>query len=178
VNEKRINLNITPETKVGALLDSYPELEALLIKLAPPFAKLRNPILRKTVAKVTSLRQAAKVGGINIAELVNALRKEVGLSESAGISDDSNGAPGPRPDWLTNQIAESLDACPIIESGEQPIGIVMPRLRRLSDNQVFELITPFEPAPLMDKAKEQGFSVWFEKMGDTLVKTYFCRVRK
>jgi hypothetical protein len=178
MNDKKINIDITPETKVGTLLDSYPELEDLLVRLAPPFAKLRNPILRKTVARVTSLRQAAKVGGVNIAELVNALRKEVGLSGVAGISDDANGVSGPKPDWVESQIAESLDARPVIESGEQPIGLVMSRLRKLSDNQVFELITPFEPAPLMDKAREQGFSIWSEKMGVNLVKTYFCRVRK
>ena len=53
---------ITPETKVGALLDAYPELEAVLIELAPPFRKLKNPVLRRTVARLTSLAQAAKVG--------------------------------------------------------------------------------------------------------------------
>ncbi len=176
-NERRTNIDITPETKVGALLDNYPQLEELLIKLAPPFAKLRNPILRKTVAKVTSLRQAAIVGRVNIGELVNALRKEMGQTEDANISDDSNNnMAGQKPDWMNNKIAETLDARPMIESGEQPMGTVMQRLRKLPDNLLFELITPFEPAPLIDKGKEQGFSTWTEQVGSDLVKTYFCRV--
>ncbi len=49
---------ITPDLKLGDLLDAYPELEDVLIEIAPAFRKLRNPVLRRTVAKLTSLRQA------------------------------------------------------------------------------------------------------------------------
>ncbi len=176
MKNKQINIDITPETKVGTLLDSYPQLEDLLIEKAPPFAKLRNPILRKTVAKVTSLRQAAKVGGINIGELVNALRKEVGQTEDVNISDNPDSAIEQKPDWMNNKIADTLDARPMIESGEQPVGTVMQKLRKLGSDQIFELITPFEPAPLIDKAKEQGFSTWLEKIKEDMVKTYFCKI--
>ncbi|MFH1755446.1 MAG: DUF1858 domain-containing protein, partial [Candidatus Latescibacterota bacterium] len=55
--------SITPDMKVSALLEAYPELEDVLIGIAPAFKKLRNPVLRRTVAKLTSLRQAAQVGG-------------------------------------------------------------------------------------------------------------------
>ena len=34
--------DITPELRVGALLEAYPELETILVGIAPPFAKLRN----------------------------------------------------------------------------------------------------------------------------------------
>ena len=47
---------IEPVTKIAALLDHYPELEDVLIGMAPPFKKLKNPILRKSVAKVASLQ--------------------------------------------------------------------------------------------------------------------------
>jgi len=177
-NKNNININITPETKVGVLLDSYPQLEELLIKLAPPFGKLRNPILRKTVAKVTSLRQAAKVGNINIGELVNALRKEVGQTEENNIIDDSDNAAAKKPGWMNSQIIESLDARPMIERGEQPVGTVMQQLRKLENNQLYELITPFDPSPLIDKAKDQGFSTWSEKIEAAIVKTYFCKKEK
>ena len=49
---------ISPATKIGKLLEDYPELEELLVGLVPKFAALKNPILRKTVAKITSLQQA------------------------------------------------------------------------------------------------------------------------
>ena len=38
------NLIITPRTKVYELLQAYPELEDLLIELAPVFKKLKNPV--------------------------------------------------------------------------------------------------------------------------------------
>ena len=39
-------LLIVETTKVAVLLDAYPELEGVLIGIAPPFKKLRNPVLR------------------------------------------------------------------------------------------------------------------------------------
>ncbi len=59
-----MSLMITPETKVGALLDAYPGIENQLAEWVPAFQKLQNPVLRRTVAKVVSLEQAASVGGI------------------------------------------------------------------------------------------------------------------
>ena len=44
---KNVNLIISPQTKVGELLDAYPELEKVLFELSPAFSKLKNPILRK-----------------------------------------------------------------------------------------------------------------------------------
>lgn len=49
-------IEITPSTTVYAILDSYPELEEVLIGMAPAFKKLKNPILRNTVAKVATLK--------------------------------------------------------------------------------------------------------------------------
>ena len=64
-------------------MDAFPHLEDILMELSPAFAKLKNPILRKTVARVASLQQAAVVGGLMVDELVNRLRKEVGQEEFA-----------------------------------------------------------------------------------------------
>ncbi len=48
---------IIPDSKVGALLQEFPQLEDVLIQMSPAFGHLRNPVLRKTVAKVATLRQ-------------------------------------------------------------------------------------------------------------------------
>ncbi|HSM51463.1 MAG TPA: DUF1858 domain-containing protein, partial [Thermoanaerobaculia bacterium] len=68
-------LVITPQTKVLALLEAYPRLEEVLIGYVPAFQKLKNPILRRTVAKVATLSQAARIGGIAAPDLVRALRR-------------------------------------------------------------------------------------------------------
>jgi hypothetical protein len=61
-------IDITPSTKVGDMLDNYPELEETLIGIAPPFKKLKNPFLRKTVAKVATLKHIASVGNVPLNE--------------------------------------------------------------------------------------------------------------
>ena len=58
------NVEITPSLTVHALLEAYPELEEVLIGLAPPFKKLKNPFLRRSVAKVATMKHIASVGGI------------------------------------------------------------------------------------------------------------------
>ena len=49
-------IKIVPTVTVHELLEAYPELEDVLIGIAPPFKKLKNPILRKTVAKVATIK--------------------------------------------------------------------------------------------------------------------------
>ncbi|MBK6282766.1 MAG: DUF1858 domain-containing protein [Draconibacterium sp.] len=38
---------ITPKTKVLELIETYPELENVLVEYAPAFKNLKNPILRR-----------------------------------------------------------------------------------------------------------------------------------
>jgi len=44
-------LIITPQIKVAELLETYPQLEEVLIDLSPTFKKLKNPVLRRTIAR-------------------------------------------------------------------------------------------------------------------------------
>ena len=57
-------LVISPKTKVLQLIEAYPQLEEVLINYLPAFKKLKNPVLRKTVAKITTLQQASIVGNV------------------------------------------------------------------------------------------------------------------
>ena len=115
---------IGPETTVGALLEAYPELESVLIEMAPAFAKLRNPVIRRTVAKIATLEQAAKLGGISLQAMILRLRNESGQ----GAPELPVLQPGPElgPDdasWLTaGLIVEEIDADAMLERGVHPIG--------------------------------------------------------
>ncbi|HEQ98490.1 MAG TPA: DUF1858 domain-containing protein [candidate division Zixibacteria bacterium] len=167
-------LDITPKTKVGELLNEYPHLEETLIDIAPAFKKLRNPILRKTIARVTSLRQAARVGNVGLGEMINRLRREAGLAEAPGLAADSSDEEAARPEWADDsRIADTIDARPLLDAGEQPLGKVMSALNKLEQNRILVLITPFIPAPIIDKAKEKGFRVWWFSSGTDEVNTYF-----
>lgn len=113
-------IDITPDTKVAELLKNYPELEGTILQFSPAFAALKNPVLRRTVAKVTSLQQAAKVGNINVVDMVNTLRKEIGipeLGENFCPEGEETSVPFSQevPETL---VTFTLDVRPIIEAGD------------------------------------------------------------
>jgi len=141
----KVDLIITPDTKVGAVLESYPELEDLLISMSPSFKKLKNLILRKTVAKVATLGQVAKVGNIPMAKLVNELRNAVGR-ESKAFYNTHGQDHTEAPEWFNkSKIVQTIDARPVIESGKQPINTVFSALKKLENKNILVLITPFNP---------------------------------
>ncbi|NOY22061.1 MAG: DUF1858 domain-containing protein [Acidobacteria bacterium] len=153
---------ITPDTKVGTLLDNFPELEPVLMALSPKFEKLKNPVLRKTVAKVANLRQVAKVGDVALPLLINELRRAAGMEEMP--VDTDNPEDTALPSWLNAADPfETMDIRDNIDAGEQPISIVMKKLNTLNAGEILKIIAPFEPAPLIDLAKGKGFAVHLQK---------------
>jgi hypothetical protein len=66
-------MEITLETKIADLLNSRPDMKDILIGINPRFKKLNNPVLRRTLAKVASVKQAAVVGGMDAVDLLNQL---------------------------------------------------------------------------------------------------------
>lgn len=154
-----INLHI----KVSDLLDAYPHLGDTLLELSPAFSKLRNPILRRTVAKVTTLQQAAKVAGISPILLLETLRQAAGLPiDGSNESIDIENEQKDKPEWFDEtNITIRFDARPIIESGENPMQEIIRLSKELQNNQIMELTAPFKPVPIMDLLKSKGFEVWY-----------------
>lgn len=170
---KNSDFQISPETKIGALLDRFPNLEKTLLEMAPEFKKLRNPILRKTIARVTSLRQASTVAKIPLADMINRLRNEAGIQEEFMSDEETESLSKEVPAWFsTTRIVQSLDARPMLEKGEQPINKVFSDCNSLEAGDIYELVTPFLPAPLIDTAKEKGYLTWSKKEGEGIFKTY------
>ena len=166
--------DITPELKVGALLDAYPELESTLVAIAPPFAKLSNPLLRRTVARVTSLRQAASVGGVPVGQLVGTLREAAGLVvEWSGDEENASSEAVPRPDWVIETArAETYDARAMIEAGDMPLPIIMSALESLEPGRIYTFVTPFLPTPIIERIEAAGYRIWTERVGSEEFRTH------
>ncbi|MGE5351468.1 MAG: DUF1858 domain-containing protein [Acidobacteriota bacterium] len=169
--KENIDLAITPDTKVGELLDNFPFLEPVLIELAPVFTKLKSPVLRKTIAKVTSLRQAATVGQLPISKLINELRKAAGVESDNDFENESWKLNAPK---IEGEIIPAViyDATQDLEDGIHPGGKVVAGVSKLNSGEIYLLITPFTPAPLIDKMKEKGHEVWSRKAGINKFETY------
>jgi uncharacterized protein (DUF2249 family) len=167
---------ITPKTKISDLLDAYPQLEDLLIAQAPQFTKLRNPLLRRTIAKVTTLSQAATVGGLKVEELVNALRKETGQSELSDFTQTQTAYIIQKPSWFNERkVVETIDVRDMLHEGEQPVHIVLSAVKKLNKKEILEIIAPFLPAPLIDKAIGLGYKHWINEISGEEIYVYFKR---
>ncbi|MEG8947917.1 DUF1858 domain-containing protein [Rosettibacter firmus] len=168
------NLEITPNTIVGDLLNTYPQLEDKLIEIAPVFSKLKNPVLRKTIAKVATLKQAAQIANISVAQLVNKLRAEVNQEQLIIESEKQKES---KPDWVDKKkIAYEYDASVDIESGFHPAAKVTKEILELKEDEIYLLITPFVPAPLIKIVEEKGFKTYTEIKGENLVHTYISKI--
>ncbi len=168
-------LTITPDTKVSKLLDAYPELEDKLIEIAPAFKKLRNPILRKTIARVTSLKQAARVGEVPLGKVINELRSEVGQDLYEDYKEETENSKEPPAWFVESKIKESLDARPILDVGGHPLDKAVKAVKTLGEGEIYELITPFFPAPLVKTIEQMGYKSWTKKASSELYKSYFCK---
>ena len=96
-------MNIDGKTKLDALLKSHPFLLDYLACFTPSFAKLKNPLLRKTVGKMASLEQVAAMGDVPLPKLLEAIAAEIrrvtgemvetgaasGAGTGAGVADQA-----------------------------------------------------------------------------------------
>jgi hypothetical protein len=167
-------LIIAPKTKIAELIAAFPQLEPVLIDYVPAFDKLKNPVLRRTVARVTTLQQAATIGGVPVEGLINRLRAEVGQDLfSSGTTAAYN---TDRPGWFSeDRVVAELDAKGMLAAGEQPINQVIADLQALDRGSIYRLIAPFMPAPLVDKATSLDISHWVTRQDDGGFIIYFCR---
>ncbi|WP_201353649.1 DUF1858 domain-containing protein [Hydrogenimonas urashimensis] len=154
-------MEIRPNTKVNDLLNAYPELEAFLMKLNPKYKKLKNPILRRTVARIATLTQVAGIGGYETLELVNLLRKEVGqppLDASGHPKETEETRKAPQ--WLQNEPKTILDANQLLDEEKNPLAEVSKVLKTLDSGEIVMIRSDFLPSPLIDTFKEQGYDVY------------------
>jgi len=168
------SLEITPQTIVGDLLNAYPQLENTLIEISPVFERLKNPVLRRTVAKLATLKQAAAIASISVAELINKLRKAANQSEMK-IEDEENAAVS-KPGWVKKEnVKYEYNAGEDIENGLHPAAKVMKDVLLLKQDELYLLITPFVPAPLIGILEEKGFKTYTEKLSENTFHTFVAK---
>ncbi len=169
------NIEITPSTKVSELLDAYPELEEALIGIAPPFKKLKNPFLRKSVAKVATMKHISAVGGVPLNELINKLRVAVGQQAGANYSEDEDYF-SKQPDWFSaDRISLSVNEEGLKDKDKMTLVTILQEAKNVKKGEIIELVTTFLPAPGIDTLRSKGYSSWTRKAEDGLIKSYFLK---
>lgn len=165
---------ITKGMRVSDLLKAYPEALEVLVRFHDHFKMLRRAPLRKTLTKLVTLEQAARIAGIDPQALLLALNEAVGLKEeylrSLPVAEKApllrqslQPSSSERPAALQTLSSEQevfLDVRPEIERGEEPFVRIMSAARGLKEDQVLHLVNVFEPIPLYSVLGEKGFTHW------------------
>ncbi len=169
------DLEITPSLTVHDLLETYPQLEEELISIAPPFEKLRNPFLKRSVAKIATMKHIASVGGLPLDDLIAQLRQAVGQQESAETYDEQDYF-GEQPDWFSpDKVVLSIDEDKLEDKDKMTLVIVLHEARKVHAGEIIELVTSFLPAPGIDILKSKGYQVWTIKQSEDLIRSYFLK---
>ena len=172
---KQSHVEITPSLTVDALLEEYPELEDVLIGLAPPFKKLKNPFLRKSVAKVATIKHIASVAGIPLDELIATIREALGQPEATESYEDQDYF-GEQPEWFSaDKVALSVDEDKVEDKDKMTLVTILKEAKDVKNGEIIELVTSFLPAVGIDILKSKGYSVWTRKDGPDLIRSYFLK---
>jgi uncharacterized protein (DUF2249 family) len=174
---------ITLETKIADLLNDYDGMKAILIAINPKFKKLNNPVLRRTLGRIATVRQAAIVGGMNPTDLVDQLRKAVGqepICEGCEIRNDDCFVPetSPQPDWVNEaNVAITLDANALLDADKNPLAEVRKALHKIPKGSLLKLIADFQPEPLIESFQQEGFPTWISEEDDGIYTTFIQSVQ-
>ncbi len=157
-------MEITMETKIADLLNSRPDMKDILIAINPKFKKLNNPVLRRTLAKLASVKQAAVVGGMDAVDLLNQLRTAVGQEpvESDGVTQVEKEEEG-APEWINQEVKATFDGNAMLDREENPLAEITKAMRQLKEGDVVTLTVDFKPEPLIDQFLERGYGVYTEE---------------
>jgi hypothetical protein len=81
-----------------------------------------------------------------------------------------------RPEWVDRvAVVTRDDARADIVAGVHPLARVLAAAAELKPGQAYLLVTPFPPAPLLDKARALGLHVWTEAVGTGEVRSLIAR---
>jgi DUF438 domain-containing protein len=127
--------------------------------------------------------QGAYLGTLEVSQDLTAKRALTGerrlLTYDGGEEVSTPAASAPpanAPAWLSaSAVALRYDARADLAAGVHPAQRVMVELARLKTGEAFELVTPFPPMPLVDKAREAGYAAWSHAESADCVKTWFGR---
>ncbi len=160
------------QTTVAELLNDYEGMKETLIAINPKFKKLNNPVLRRTLAKVATVKQAAIVGGMEPLDLLNRLRESVGQapldSEGEVVTKESS----KKPTWITNEPKVVLDANALLDEQKNPLAEANIALRDLKDDEFIAISSDFKPEPLIEALEKSGHSIYCEELNENQFLTY------
>lgn len=170
---------IGPADRVSDVLARDESLVDVFVRHSPHFEKLRNRSLRRVMAALVTVEQAARVAGVEVDVLLRDLNGAL-ADDAAAEAHDAGGratdgaSTVPAAAKLPVELPEiELDLREDMRAGREPFSRIMAAVHALGDDRALRLRTIFEPVPLFAVLARRGFlyesrqhapddwSVWF-----------------
>jgi hypothetical protein len=164
----------TLDTRVSAALAARPELRTLLPAFHPAFEKLNHPVLGRIMPKLVTVRDAARVAGVDPEALLEVMNLSGPPAEVAPLAEVER-VRETAPAWLEGAAVEVLDLQPMLAAGAEPFPAIMAALRALPTGAVLQTLTPFEPAPLRSLLDRRGWESHAAWQGEVCTTSFFRR---
>jgi len=167
--------------RVSDVLARDESLVEVFVRHAPHFAKLRNRAMRRVMARLVTIEQAARTAGIAAEVLIRDLNDALGIANPATATAKPCAVPAASAGGDTALVHPP--GAPVIEvdvredlrAGREPFSKIMAAVGALGEDEVLHLRAIFEPAPLFAVFAKRGlvheaiahapddWSIWFWK---------------
>jgi hypothetical protein len=175
---------IAATDRVSDVLARDESLVQVFVRLGPQFSKLRNRAMRRVMARLVTVEQAARMAGVSAGDLLRDLNSAIGSAPGDAPADSAvsagRGEVGAESGIVDTRSVHPLDACIVevdvrddLRAGREPFSKIMAAMSTLAPREVLHLRTTFEPLPLytvMEKRRflheaeihaDDDWSVWF-----------------
>lgn len=169
---KHINAN----TRISQLIKAHPGALEAIISINSKFEKLRNPLLRKVFAGRTSIAMASKIAGCNVNDFFLKL-KPLGfiIDDSVLPAEEERKEIPPFMSSLSKEEIIELDVREMLASGNDPLNVILDKIKSVKPGEALKVINTFEPVPLIQMLEKKGFELYPDIIDRNLVETYFYR---
>ncbi|MCD6556477.1 MAG: DUF2249 domain-containing protein, partial [Bacteroidales bacterium] len=160
-------------TKISEIIKENIKAIEVIASVNRNFKKLENPFLRKLFASRVSIKDAAKIGGSSVNDILKKLEEigfKVEISENKNDLTEQNNTKLMKKDKIVK-----LDVRPILETGTDPYHAIMDTLKTMNTDETLLIVNTFEPVPLLNKLKSQGYEYEVERPDENTVYTYLSK---
>ena len=158
--------------RVSTIIGRDESLIDVFASLSPAFERLRSPAMRKVMARLVTVEQAARMAGVDADELVsrlnghdaNADMTERTTTEAEQVTAMDTGSKPAALAAIDDERIVLLDVRDELRAGREPFSLIMGALRKVPEGGALVIRAIFEPVPLYAVMKRQGLEHWTEEL--------------
>ncbi|GAB6190053.1 hypothetical protein JCM30566_17960 [Marinitoga arctica] len=149
---------VTGESKVRETIEKYPELKDVLTKISPKFKTMQNPVMWNTIAKYATFKNAAKMSGVSLCEILHTVNKALGLEKELYklfpecIRENKKTFNSVEITW-----EEPENLIKINENNLENIGLIVTQLEELKSGQSMVFEGNIEIEPIVKIIESKGY---------------------